>query len=235
MNKQHFKWYSPTLGHDTEMLTFGHAGYPVIIFPTSMGSYTQNYDFHLINTIQKEIEEGKVKVFCPGCIDNESWYNKKVSPAERAHNNSRYEHFIFNEIAKRATHETGHSKVALAGCSFGGYHTINFAFRNPEKVGYAFSMGGAFDMKEHLDGLYDEQVYFHNPPDYVPDLWHPALYDMGIVLGVGERDFCLKENYRMSAILQKKNIPHWLDVKPNAVHDWPIWREMFPEYVRMIK
>ena len=38
-------------------------------------------------------------------------------------------------------------KVAVAGCSFGGYHAANFAFRHPGYVSHIFSMGGAFNIK----------------------------------------------------------------------------------------
>ncbi len=36
MKEEYVKWFSPTLGHETEMLIFGTGGKPVIIFPTSI-------------------------------------------------------------------------------------------------------------------------------------------------------------------------------------------------------
>jgi esterase/lipase superfamily enzyme len=42
MKEEHFKWYSTNLSRETEMLVFGHAGYPVILFPTSMGGFHEN-------------------------------------------------------------------------------------------------------------------------------------------------------------------------------------------------
>ncbi len=50
MKEEYFKWYSPHLNRDIEMLVFGHAGYPVILFPTSMGSYHENKDMGLIDS-----------------------------------------------------------------------------------------------------------------------------------------------------------------------------------------
>ena len=38
MKEEYFKWYSPHLHRDVQMLAFGHAGYPVVLYPTSMGS-----------------------------------------------------------------------------------------------------------------------------------------------------------------------------------------------------
>jgi esterase/lipase superfamily enzyme len=46
---------------------------------------------------------------------------------------------------------------------------------------------------------------------------------------------CWDANEKMAAILRKKGMHHWLDVRPGANHDWPVWREMFPHYLSLIK
>jgi esterase/lipase superfamily enzyme len=90
-------------------------------------------------------------------------------------------------------------------------------------------------MKQFLDGYYDDNVYYNNPPDFIPNDNNPELWNMGIVLGTAEFDSCLDDNIRLSGILSKKNIQHWLDIRHNANHDWPIWKEMFPHYLSLIK
>jgi esterase/lipase superfamily enzyme len=95
-------------------------------------------------------------------------------------------------------------------------------------------MGGAFNIKMHMKGYYDDNVYFNNPPDYIPNLKDDNIHNIKIVFGVGQNDFCLPDNQAMSEILTEKNIDHWLDIRPNKDHDWPVWREMFPEYVNQI-
>lgn len=234
MTEQYVKWHSPIINKEFEMLVFGDKGMPVVAFPTSMGRHFQNRDFKLIESVQKWIDEGKIKVYCPDGIDEQSWYNTKIHPADRVRNHLLYDKLIAEEVVTRATSETGFDKVITAGCSFGGYHAINFAFRHPDLVAHAFSMGGAFDIKMHLDGYYDDNVYFNNPPDFLPDLADEKLNNMGIVLGVGEFDFCIAQNRRLSDILNAKGIQHWLDVRPGANHDWPVWREMLPSYIGAI-
>ncbi len=45
---------------------------------------------------------------------------------------------------------------------------------------------------------------------------------MHLVLATGETDICLDDNVRLAAILDGKQIPHWLDVWGNGTgHDWP--------------
>lgn len=213
------------------MLVFGHSGVPIIIYPTSMGSYYQNRDFKLIESVEWYVKQGLVKIYCPDSIDNESFYNTKIHPAHRIANHNIYDQLILDEVVGRASHETGHHRVAMAGCSFGGYHAINFAFRHPDRVSHVFSMGGAFDIKNHMDGYYDDTVFYNNPVDYLPGLNDENLYRMGIVIGAGEHDFCLPQNYRLAEIMSKKGMNYWLDVRHNEVHDWPAWRMMLPDYL----
>ena len=71
MKQEYFKWYSPNLSKDIEMLVYGHGGLPIIIFPSTMGRYYESKDFKLIDSIQWFIETGKIHVFCPDSIDKE--------------------------------------------------------------------------------------------------------------------------------------------------------------------
>jgi len=235
IHEEYHKWHSPAIGKDLEMLVFGHGGQPVILYPTSKGSYYQNKDMGLIDAVSWFLENGQVKIYCPDSIDALSWYNKSVHPSIRAYNHSCYDKLIATEIVPRAQNETGYSKVVMAGCSFGGYHAVNAACRHPSITSYCFSMSGAFDVKQFVDGYYDDNVYYNNPVDYIPGDSDPELWQMGIVLGTGEHDICRADNERLSEILHRKNINHWLDIRPNATHDWPVWKEMFPHYLSLIK
>lgn len=238
MREAYRKWYTPHLSRDFEMLVFGHAGYPVVLFPTSMGRYFQNKDFRLTESVAHLINAGKIKVYTPDGIDSESWYNKRIHPADRAKTHMAYENVILNEVLPTALHETGKSKVCLGGCSFGAYHAVNLAFRHPENTGYVISMGGAFDIKQFINGYYDDNCYFNNPPDYLSNVneseYLNSMRRMGIILGTGERDMCLGANRDFSRLLGEKKISHWLDIRRGADHDWPVWREMLPDYLSIV-
>ena len=235
MKEQYHRWYSPNLNTDVEMLVFGDRGYPVILFPTSKGRYYQNKDEGLIDSVRWFIDEGLVKIYCPDSFDWLTWYNKGVPPAHRARNYDWYDKMLYNELAPWAMHETGVNKVALAGCSFGGYHAANFALKHPDRAGHLFSMSGAFDMGQFMNGYYDNNLYYNNPVDFLPGSNNAALWQMNIILGTAEHDICLNDNIRLSNIMKQKHINHWLDVRPNATHDWPVWKQMFPHYLSTIK
>lgn len=231
IKEEYLKWYSPNLSRDIEVLIFGHAGYPLIHFPTTKGRYYEAKDFHLIESARWFLEQGLVKIYCPDSVDELTWYNRGIHPADRVRNHIWFDRFILEEIVDPIRHNHGFPKVAVSGASFGGFHALNFAFRHPERVSHLFSMSGAFEAKKFMDGYYDENVYFCNPVDYMPGNKHPDLWKMKIVLGAGEWDICLAANQRMADILNHKNIPYWFDFRRWAKHDWPIWRQMFPHYL----
>ncbi len=92
-------------------------------------------------------------------------------------------------------------------------------------------MSGAFDIHPFCDGFYNDDIFYNNPVDFLPGDNQHDLWNLNIILGTSDHDICLGSNLRLSKILANKNINHWLDVRPNAVHDWPIWKEMFPHYL----
>ena len=84
MNERYIKWHTPWLSREFEMLVFGNGGgLPLILFPTSFGSYYQNKDFGLTGSVSGYVDAGKLTVYCPDAIDLESFYNKSIHPADR--------------------------------------------------------------------------------------------------------------------------------------------------------
>lgn len=231
MHREYQKWYSPSLGRDMEMLVFGHAGTPLLVFPTSKGRFFEYEDRGMISCLWHQYEHGHVQAFCVDSADAESWYNRGVHPADRARRHIAYDYYLQQEVLPFLRWKNPHRAPVATGCSFGGYHAVNFAFRHPYLVSGCVSMGGAFDIKQFLDGYYDDNCYFNNPPDFLPNLGdHARLEQMRrlrIVLATGEHDICLHENLRLGGILNHKGIPHWLDVwGDHTGHDWPWWQRM---------
>jgi esterase/lipase superfamily enzyme len=234
LKEDYHKWYSPTLSKDIEMLVFGHAGYPLVLFPTTMGRFFECKNMKLIESAKWFLEEGLVQIYCPDSINELSWYDKGIHPADRVKNHMWYDQFIMDEVVNPICQDRGIQKVAIAGVSFGGYHAANFAFKHPERVSHMFSLSGSFDIKSFLDGYYDDNVFFNNPVDFLPGSNHPDLWNMKIILGTSDWDICLEANQTLAKLLTDKNIPFWFDERKWAEHDWPIWREMFPHYLSQI-
>lgn len=239
MKEEYHKWHSQYLNREFEMLVFGNSGFPVIVFPTSGGRYFEAKDRGLIHSARNLINSGRIKIYCPDSINKDSWYNNSIHPADRVKTHIAYENLILNDVLEFSFHDTGFNQAAVSGCSFGGYHSANLAFRHPDKISYLFTMGGAYDIKRFIHGYYDDNCYFNNPPDYLPNLtdrWYlDRIRNMGIILGTGEYDFCMNENKKLSDVLNRKQVSHWLDIRKGNGHDWKWWKEMFPEYLSKIE
>jgi esterase/lipase superfamily enzyme len=231
MNREYHKWYSNALRRDMELLVFGHDGIPLLVFPTSMGRFFDYESRGMIQALQNKYEHGQLQAFCVDSVDAESWYNKAVPPRERAHRHTEYDRYLFDEIVPFIRSRNRSDLLITTGCSFGGYHAVNFALRHPDVVTGAVSMGAAFDIHQFLDGYYDDNCYYNCPPDFLPNLTDPWYLDryrrQKLVLATGESDSCLDENIRLSGIMNAKEIPHWLDVwGDGAGHDWYWWQQM---------
>jgi esterase/lipase superfamily enzyme len=231
VNREYHKWYSNALRRDMELLIFGHSGIPLLVFPTSMGRFFDYESRGMIQAVADKYETGQLQAFCVDSVDAESWYNKAVPPRERAYRHTEYDRYLFDEVVPLIRSRNRSDMLITTGCSFGGYHSVNFALRHPDVVTGAISMSGAFDIHQFLDGYYDDNCYYNCPPDFLPNLADPWYLDrynrQKLVLATGEADICLDENLRLGGIMQAKQIPHWLDVWGNgAGHDWPWWQQM---------
>lgn len=235
MKREYHKGYSQELQRDMEVLVFGHAGTPVLVFPTSGGRFFDCEDRGMIAALAPKIENGELHIFCADSVDVESWYNKGVHPRLRVLRHLQYERYLLHELIPFLRWENQSAQLTVAGCSFGGYHAVNFAFKHPDIATQCVSMGGAFDIHQFLDGYYDDNCYFNCPPDFLSNLnddWFLSRYrQMKVVLASGEWDICLDANVKLSAILSAKGIPHWLDVwGDHTAHDWPWWQQMAQKY-----
>jgi esterase/lipase superfamily enzyme len=236
MNREYHKWYSPRLGRDMELLVFGHAGLPVVVFPTSGGRFYEFEDRGMVGALAGKIDAGQVQLFCVDSVDMESWYNKAVPPRWRIARQVQYDDYLIQEVVPfiRKKNQNGH--LVTLGCSFGGFHAVNEALKHPDVFTGFLSMSGAFDLRNFLNGYYDDDCYYNQPMDYLPNLsdhWFLDRYrHNNYVLATGWDDQCLGQNQRLNGILSTKGIAHKLFVWDSYnSHDWPTWMRMVDQYL----
>lgn len=235
MKREYVKWYSPSLHRDMELLAFGERGFPVIVFPTSGGRFYEYEDRGMIGALSPKIERGELQVICLDSVDQESWYNKSIPPANRLHRQNAFDAYLALEAAPFVRNRTSWPQMGSTGCSFGGYHAINFALRHPDIITYAVSMSGAFNVPNRfLDGYYDQNAYLHAPIDYMSQMEDPwyleSMRRHYYVLAVGDSDSLFDQNVKLAHWLGTKQIPHVLDVWQGFGHDWPWWWEMAKKF-----
>lgn len=235
MHREHHRWHSPSLGRDMELLVFGHAGTPVLAFPSSMGRFYEWQDFGMVDSLRSQLENGHNRLVCVDSVDAESFYNQAVDPYTRIKRHQQYEAYVMNEVMPLIEHFGSGAPVAT-GASFGGYHAANLVFKHPERFCKLISLSGAFDIRSFLGGFYNDDVYFSNPADFLPNLNDApqleALRRTHLVFTAGEYDPCLDSNEHIHGVLNDKGIPHTFDFIPEAFgHDWPWWRSLLQKHI----
>jgi esterase/lipase superfamily enzyme len=236
LKREYHKWFSPSLGREMELLAFGHAGQPAIVFPTSCGRFFEFEDRGMIETVSHKLEHGQLQLFCVDSVDAESWYNRNVPPRWRIARQLQYEQYLMEELLPFIKERNNSPGLATVGSSFGAYHAMNLALRHPTVFHAVLSLGGNFNPESFLNGYYDDDCYFNLPMHYLPNLSDPAYLDHyrrnNYILATGVHDMCWNANEQMAQVLRSKAIPCRLDVwGDNVGHDWHWWRDMFHSYV----
>jgi esterase/lipase superfamily enzyme len=237
MRREYHKWASPQLGREMELLVFGRVGKPVLLFPTAQGRFYEFEDRGGVDALSAPIEAGRLQLYCVDSVDSESWYNHNAPPAQRVERHIAYENYLLTEVLPFIWARTFRQRIVVAGPSFGAFHAANFALKHPDLVSTCVAMSGSFDTRRFLDGHSDENGYYNNPIEYLPNLRDKKFLDqfrdnVRWVLAAGEDDICLEQTRRLSELLTAKSIAHdfhcWGE---GAVHDWPLWRNMARQYI----
>ena len=236
MVREYHKWNSSCLGREMELLVFGHAGVPVVVFPTSGGRFYEFEDRGMIEALAGKINAGHVQVYCVDSVDMESLYNRAVPPRWRIARHVQFEDYVIREVVSLVRLKNGDPYLVSLGCSFGGYHAVNIALRRPDLFTGFLSMSGAFDLEKFLQGYYDQDCYFNLPTHYLPNLTDPWFFERyrrnTYVLGTGWDDQCLGQNQNLDRVMSAKGIPHKLYTWDSYnAHDWPTWKRMVQEYL----
>lgn len=242
MNREYHRWYSERLGRDMELLVFGHAGAKVLIFPTRDGRFHEYEDLRLVDSLRHKIDAGHLQLYCLDSIDHESLYCFWRHPAERIRRHIQFEEYVLNEVMPLMAWKNPHPCTIAHGCSLGAFHAVNIALRHPHLFRKVSAFSGRYDLTlttEHFrdlfDGHYDQNVYFHTPSHFLPNLDCPwrigALRNLDIVLVIGGEDPFLENNRQLSHSLWSKGIWHTLHTWDGRAHQGYAWRRMAPLYI----
>lgn len=234
MHIGYHKWYSERLGQDMELKLYGHAGKPILVFPTQEGRFFEYEDFGMIEVCRPFIEAGQVRFLTIDSIDAQTWTHPQKPVPERVERYEEYEQYVLQEVLPFLREDTGfEGRIGVTGCSMGAYHAANFFFRHPERFDALLSISGIYSLKLFLGNYMDDLLYYHTPLAYLKNLNDPKTLELyrqsQIIISVGQgawEDPMLDETRELQKILQAKQVPCWVDYWGYDVnHDWPWWRK----------
>ena len=210
MHRDHQRWYSHRLNRDMGVAIYGNYGVPILAFPTSCGDESEQEGQGMIRTLSPYIEQGRIRIFCINGVQSDSFPNKGAHPFHRSWMQAQYDAYVANEVFPFIDSQCQTPGIAIAtlGASLGAYHAANTLFKHPDHVKRCYALSGIYDMRDSMDGMYDDNFYFNNPVDYMAnqnDPWFLHQYascDIRLVTGTGPWENS-GPTYRMSEVLSE--------------------------------
>src|SRR5262245_54503712 len=63
MTRDYHRWFARSLSREMELLIFGHAGPPILVFPTSMGAFFEYEDRGMVAALSQKLNQGALRLF----------------------------------------------------------------------------------------------------------------------------------------------------------------------------
>jgi S-formylglutathione hydrolase FrmB len=181
-----------------------------------------------------------------------SWYINSVD------GKIKYEDFFINEFISHidATYRTRTEKRyrGIAGLSMGGHGTLIMAMKHPQLFAAAAPLSAGIFTKDELIAMPEDNWnrYFAGPygsnkgadrvTDHLNKNWILAIVENGNAdelkkvkhyIDCGDKDFLIKGNMALHALMIDKKIPHEFRVR-EGVHNWDYWRASLPEVLKFV-
>lgn len=236
MNPTTHHWKSPSLGRKMELSVFGTGGTPVLIFPSEEGGCNEWNEAGIMEALQEQIGEEYNQFFCLESVADESLLNKNTDPAHRIKRQMQYEQYIVDEVIPFVRKTNNNPFLIFSGAFLGAYYAMLYTLKYPQKVDKVIGISGTYDIKPYLDGHYDDNVYFNNPVDFIPNLNNSEILrnisEVDIRLLSYSNDPQRNQSERMSDTLWLKNVNHNFYVWDEVISDpWELVDSMFIEHL----
>ncbi len=236
MKKKHHTWKSPSLGREMNICVYGTSGTPVIIYPSEEGKCTEWEETGMIELLGEQLEQGYNQLFCVDSVSDESLLNKNVEPYVRVSRLKQYEQYVTDELIPFIHEQNSNPYIINTGVFLGAYYALLFALKHPEQVGKVIGLSGTYNIKPYLDGYYDDNVYYNNPVDFIPNLNENNILDkisrLDIRLLTYANDPQRNQSERMSETLWLKYLEHNFYVWDQKVSDpWDLVASMVKEHL----
>jgi esterase/lipase superfamily enzyme len=242
MKREAHRWHSPNLGHEMELILYGHGGQPLVAFPSQDGRFWDWEGFGLVESVGDYLEDGRLLLATVDSVDTESWTNNWLAPEDRARRHEAYERYIVDEVVPLLRERSGHVLAWTAGCSMGAFHAANTFFRRPDVLDGLIGISGVYSTRIFVGDAPGDEVYFNNPLAYLPGLDDPWFLErfrrssLVFVAGQGAyEDEALADMHVLQDILAAKRVPATFDYwGPEAEHHWHWWARMLRHHLGVL-
>lgn len=235
------RWYSHRMGRDVNVVRWGEVGTPVIFFPTAAGDFEECERFLLVDALAPLMEEGRIKLYSVDSVPGMVWLKETNRPPVATRVQRAFDQFVVEEFvpAIRKDCNDPEAEIVATGSSIGAFNALSIACNHPDIFKLSICLSGTYDLSKFIDGQMDDAWYHASPLHFVPNL--PD--DHALLAKLRERFFLLahgtgdfedpKESWNVAKVLGDKGIPNRVDEWGEEwKHDWPVWRNMLPQFLR---
>lgn len=238
MKREIQSWWSPSVGREMNVACYGHFGKPVVLFPTGGADFLDVERFQLVGALQPLIDAGRIKLYAIDSVDRQSWTAAHVAPREKSRMAARYDRYLVDELVPFVRWHCGGTDQRLGACgaSIGAFNALNVACKHPDVFDLTVGMSGTYAMDRRMGGHWDEDFYFNQPVQFVPNLPEgpqlAALRRARFVFGLGQAHENPDYTWRAANALGGRGIWNRVEVWGDGHgHDWPTWRAMLPRFL----
>ena len=235
------RWYSHRMGRDVNVVRWGEVGRPVIFFPTAAGDFEECERFLLVDALAPLLEEGRIKLYSVDSVPGMVWLKETNQPPVATRVQRAFDSFVVEEFVPAIRKDCNDPEVEIvaSGASIGAFNALSMACNHPDLFSHAICMSGTYDLGKFIEGEVDRDWYHASPLHFVPNLAddHPLLAKLRerfFLLAHGTGDYeSPEESWNVANCLGAKGIPNRVDEWGEEwKHDWPVWRNMLPQFLR---
>ena len=235
MQIDYHRFYSPSLGRDMEVKSYGHAGKPVLAIPCQNGRFFEWEGFGMHDVLSPWIDSGRIRLFTVDTVDAETVSAIGGDARWRIERHEAWVRYLTDELVPFIHDVCQNAQgVLVTGFSMGAYHAANLFYRFPQVFDSLIALSGTYDTSGFFGGYMDDLVYLNDPCASIGNMPsdHPyiSLYNARkavICVGQGAWEGPLLEGTRrFDAVLRLKGITTWVDYWGyDSAHDWPWWKK----------
>src|SRR5712691_10473078 len=93
MERRITAWFSQNLSAEMPLVAYGHAGQPLLMFPTAAADYLEYERFHLVDAIKPLIESGRLRAYSINSVNRYSLLNEEMTPNLKAELLTRFDRY----------------------------------------------------------------------------------------------------------------------------------------------
>ena len=132
MERRTTAWFSQNLNTEMPLVAYGHAGPPLLMFPTAAADYLEYERFYLVDAIKPLIEAGRLRAYSINSVNRYSLLNEQMPAQLKAELLTCYDRYIVDEVLPliRKDCGEGESRPLTTGASLGAFLAANEYFKH---------------------------------------------------------------------------------------------------------